>query len=621
MTALKSEARPRRSERCSHNQLSILDDSSSVSSGVSDTIAEFSTDDNMTGSSVSSETNIFGSLKRTQREEEELPSTYVLPSSVHKDKSSSSRKGSGANTKESGKSNNVKKTDSSMQTESSTFQQMSSASWKKYLQQQQQHHPFSGSREGRSGHDGVRNVDTEVGRLREKKSSSSGSSSRKNSVFNESVERFNGSDGYRSKQNILTTRSENGQQRTLMENGEKLYYNGPSPSPKPPRNSPDNLSQNSCEIRKVRGSRQLAVSGAMVGNDNMKRTTTAVSTNSSGGKISSSRGSGGIEGTNLDEGIELTRGNSFGVNRSRPDPSNIPLDGTISSQTDCTPSTAVKGSERKTKVKVSANTQTNSHDLYVLGSSAYSDSEYNSLGRRSVKNYALMSPTLSLRERVYSGNRPGVSGASTPSSDYVTLPGGHHHPSTKERSQYSPRLFSSLKPGDGDTGNYVTLDHPAVLSSLQFSSSSPYVGLRYGGGSTSGSICSAPVTRKCGNLTETESMESLSSTSSGVHGQGASRYKFPLSPVNPLAPSLCGSLSHSNIRGASTVSPYMGVLLSKVSNKDDEMHGSSLSLASTTSSLYLTTDEKYAHEINKLRRELEQANEKVATLTSQLTTN
>ncbi|XP_076344467.1 uncharacterized protein LOC143244168 isoform X2 [Tachypleus tridentatus] len=749
-----------------------LDDSSSASSGVSDTIAEFGTDDNMTGSSISSEMNMFGNLKKTQREE--LPSTYVLPSSVRKDKSSSSWKGSGTGTKEgtSGKSNNVKKTDSSMQTESSTFQQMSSAAWKNYLQQQRHH--FSGCREGRSSHDRVRNVEIEVGRLREKKPCSSGSSGRKNNVLNGSVEKFNGSDGHRSKQNILTTRSEDGQQRTLMEtcdghrskqnilttrsedgqqrtlmetcdghrskqnilttrseNGqqrtlmetcdghrskqnilttrsedgqqrtlmetfdghrskqnilttrsedgqqrtlmdtcdghrskqniltsrsedgqqrtlietcdghrskqnilttrsedgqqrtlmetcEKLYYRGRSPSPKPPKNSPDNLGQNSSEIRKIRGSRQLAISGATVGNDNIKGRTTVSSTNSNGGKTNSSVEFGGIESANLNELVEIS--NSF---RSRPDPSNIPLDCTPSGQKDCTPITGVKRSERKTKVKVSANTQTNSHDFYMFGSSAYSENEYNSLGRKTAKNYAIMSPTLSLRERVYSGNRAGVSGASTPSSDYVMLPGGHHHSFPKERSQYNPRLFSSLKHGDGDTGNYVTLDHHKVLSTLQSSSASPYVGLRYCGGSTSGTIYSAPVTRKLnsGSLTETESMESLSSTSSGVHGQVASRYKFPLSPVNPLAPSLCASLSHSNIRGANTVSPNMGVPLSKLSNKDDEMHGSSLSLASTTSSLYLTTDEKYAHEIKKLRRKLEQANEKVATLTSQLTTN
>ncbi|XP_062238730.1 neuron navigator 3 isoform X3 [Platichthys flesus] len=62
----------------------------------------------------------------------------------------------------------------------------------------------------------------------------------------------------------------------------------------------------------------------------------------------------------------------------------------------------------------------------------------------------------------------------------------------------------------------------------------------------------------------------------------------------------------------------------------DEVHGSSLSLVSSTSSLYSATEEK-AHsegqtvqnstQIRKLRRELDASQEKVATLTSQLTTN
>ncbi|XP_034434702.1 neuron navigator 3 isoform X5 [Hippoglossus hippoglossus] len=62
----------------------------------------------------------------------------------------------------------------------------------------------------------------------------------------------------------------------------------------------------------------------------------------------------------------------------------------------------------------------------------------------------------------------------------------------------------------------------------------------------------------------------------------------------------------------------------------DEVHGSSLSLVSSTSSLYSATEEK-AHsegqtvqnstQIRKLRRELDASQEKVATLTSQLTAN
>lgn len=51
------------------------------------------------------------------------------------------------------------------------------------------------------------------------------------------------------------------------------------------------------------------------------------------------------------------------------------------------------------------------------------------------------------------------------------------------------------------------------------------------------------------------------------------------------------------------------------------MHGSSVSLVSTASSLYSTLEEKQAHEIRKLRKELGEAQEEVHTLTSQLSTN
>ncbi|XP_051912040.1 neuron navigator 3 isoform X13 [Hippocampus zosterae] len=54
----------------------------------------------------------------------------------------------------------------------------------------------------------------------------------------------------------------------------------------------------------------------------------------------------------------------------------------------------------------------------------------------------------------------------------------------------------------------------------------------------------------------------------------------------------------------------------------DEVHGSSLSLVSSTSSLYSATEEKaHSEQIRKLRRELDASQEKVATLTSQLAAN
>ncbi|XP_078326056.1 neuron navigator 2-like isoform X7 [Crassostrea virginica] len=72
----------------------------------------------------------------------------------------------------------------------------------------------------------------------------------------------------------------------------------------------------------------------------------------------------------------------------------------------------------------------------------------------------------------------------------------------------------------------------------------------------------------------------------------------------------------------SSLPPYSSLALSKI-NKDEDgsIHGSNLSLASCTSSIYSTAEDKQQHEIRKLRRELESAQEKVVTLTTQLSTN
>ncbi|KAG5839916.1 hypothetical protein ANANG_G00210230 [Anguilla anguilla] len=53
----------------------------------------------------------------------------------------------------------------------------------------------------------------------------------------------------------------------------------------------------------------------------------------------------------------------------------------------------------------------------------------------------------------------------------------------------------------------------------------------------------------------------------------------------------------------------------------EEVHGSSLSLVSSTSSVYSTPEEKSQSEIRKLRRELDSSQEKVSALTTQLSSN
>ncbi|KAK6631851.1 hypothetical protein RUM43_013917 [Polyplax serrata] len=92
-----------------------------------------------------------------------------------------------------------------------------------------------------------------------------------------------------------------------------------------------------------------------------------------------------------------------------------------------------------------------------------------------------------------------------------------------------------------------------------------------------------------------------------------SRYNYPLSPISS------STSSHGLNRG--NLSIYNPGNLSKVTSNDEDIHGSSISLVSTASSLYSTPEEKQAHEIRKLRRELLDSQEKVYTLTSQLSTN
>ncbi|KAF8783103.1 hypothetical protein HNY73_013311 [Argiope bruennichi] len=238
------------------------------------------------------------------------------------------------------------------------------------------------------------------------------------------------------------------------------------------------------------------------------------------------------------------------------------------------------------KVKVCGSTQTNTGDLY-------SDGEYSSLGRKyhPPKQYFMTTPGpgTGLKERVY-GSRSILNGSPTPLSDYMMVGG-----------RGPPRLSNPLR----DSDNYATLEH------------GPYSWMRHS------PSCGTSVTggRGGGALTEADSMESLSSTSSSIHAQGGSRYNmYPLSPgTTSSVPTSSSFSNHGNSR--SSMSPYMTGLLSKMNSKDDDMHGSALSLVSTSSSMYSTAEEKQAHEIRKLKRELDQAHEKVATLTSQLTTN
>ncbi|KAL3881382.1 hypothetical protein ACJMK2_027830 [Sinanodonta woodiana] len=104
----------------------------------------------------------------------------------------------------------------------------------------------------------------------------------------------------------------------------------------------------------------------------------------------------------------------------------------------------------------------------------------------------------------------------------------------------------------------------------------------------------------------------------------SSRFTFPMTTYNSsTAAAINPSPSQNMVRSNTSNSlPYGNMGLAKLNKEDEEsLHGSSLSLVSSSSSVYSTAEEKQNHEIRKLKRDLEAAQEKVSTLTTQLSTN
>lgn len=134
------------------------------------------------------------------------------------------------------------------------------------------------------------------------------------------------------------------------------------------------------------------------------------------------------------------------------------------------------------KVKVCGSTQTG--DPYS-SPAVHSDGEYSSLGRKypPPRQYFMTTPGpgTGLKERVY-GSRSALNGSPTPLSEYGV--------------SRAPRLSAPLR----DMDNYATLDHGPYSTWMRHSPS-----------------CGTSV--RGGTLTEADSMESLSSTSSSIHAQ------------------------------------------------------------------------------------------------------
>ncbi|XP_076330999.1 uncharacterized protein LOC143236592 isoform X2 [Tachypleus tridentatus] len=523
-----------------------LQDISSISSGINDTLVKFS--DYKMGSSLSSEKKGCNTLKQIQRDEPSFK--CALPTRNSREKSRNVEKHNDVHTRNtsSGTSTSVKKNDNSVQTESSVFHQMSSSVWKRYTQQ-----PRSEKRT--LSHDRNRNRDTEVDRIKENKYFTL---NRKNDNCSEPFDNYNSFDGQTSKQRIPTVSSKETKQLDLVDSDYSGHRSGTITSQ---NFSTKLLSQRYEDMRKFQSSRSLAVSGQR------KRPASTPNVSSQDREnIYNSRDQGSNNNwkkNHFDEVMggsqvnEPNRFGSFGGSLTSTRSLNITKSGLFSYKLD----TVCKESKEKTKENVSACADTIVNDQNLFSSPAHSD------GFETVsKNYAFTSSTLGLLQPEYRGSR---SAASTPTSDNVMMP--WLQPSTKERSQ-NP-MKSRMKHGEGDTKNQ------------SFTSvGNPYEWIRYSEDSSAGSV-------RSGSILRNEYPRSF----------------LQLAPVSTSAQSF--------------ICAYTGGLTSKILNTDDEMHSSSLSLISTTSSLHLATKEKHAQEISKLKKELDQANEKVANLTTQLATN
>ncbi|XP_063983486.1 protein sickie isoform X2 [Diachasmimorpha longicaudata] len=316
----------------------------------------------------------------------------------------------------------------------------------------------------------------------------------------------------------------------------------------------------------------------------------------------------------------------------------------------------------RTKVKVSGGTQTCTTELQANSSNSNQGHHY--------KSYSLTGPSASqlsqsVRDRLMLGSQ-SLPKAGSP--EFTALFAAAHHrdrsgaggPTT---SGFSPRV---LKPSDGslsDTcSNYAAADIQGY-----YAPNSPY--------STSWmrhSNTYTPSGRSQGmGLCEADSVESLGSHRTSLTHALLLKHQRD-STGSPAPPRLNRSNSIRSTKsekmypsmlargsGASssvgeegigiTGEPYYSVPVGSAScagqhwsqptsptpthgsrqppnlyqhvHKDDDIHGSSVSLVSTASSLYSSAEEKHAHEVRKLRRELQDAQEKVHSLTNQLTTN
>ncbi|VVC29274.1 Hypothetical protein CINCED_3A005783 [Cinara cedri] len=291
---------------------------------------------------------------------------------------------------------------------------------------------------------------------------------------------------------------------------------------------------------------------------------------------------------------------------------------TSSSNSKSDPRTAQVSAVPRTKVKVSGGTQTDMKTYSVSGPSATQLSQNvreRLMANQSEQEAKISSPygTWMRHSPVpphYTASLPsrtGAIGGMIEADSIESLPAQLHHRASLTHSRLMSTASSNASPS------------PSQANRISRSNSISYLRDRTFPRSTKSEKLYPSMLQRSD---EPDSYYSIPYTSNNRSEHRT--YPHVSQPTSPTPTNRYNYQSPQPNHRSVISSPYAASIMSKINTKDDDAHGSALSLISTgSSSLYsgMGVDEKQAHEIRRLRRDLSDAQDKVHTLTSQLSTN
>ncbi|XP_026814796.1 neuron navigator 2 isoform X2 [Rhopalosiphum maidis] len=282
------------------------------------------------------------------------------------------------------------------------------------------------------------------------------------------------------------------------------------------------------------------------------------------------------------------------------------------------PRTAQVSAVPRTKVKVSGGTQTDMKTYSVSGPSATQLSQ--SVRERLMANQSEQEAKIGSPYGTWTRHSPvpphytaslpsrtGAIGGMIEAESIESLPAQLHHRASLTHS----RLMTSASPN--------TSPSPSQANRISRSNSISYLRDRTFPRSTKSEKLYPSMLQRSDDPDSYYSIPYASSNRSDHR-----TYPHASQPTSPTPISRYNYQSPQPNHRTIISSPYAASIMSKINTKDDDAHGSALSLISTgSSSLYsgMGADEKHAQEVRRLRRDLSEAQDKVHTLTSQLSTN